>query len=348
MKVHVTRVNNNMVMRSFLSVPDIVYGPEAVPPSANKYATSMRFVPLVNPLLQHLQFANFVAFANGQPVGRITATIDRLNQRSEEGFWGCFECVDNADAAAALLDTAAGWLKTQGKTVMIGPATLNTNQQVGLMIRGFEYEPQMEIPYNPPYYQKLVEHAGFEKVHDLECFKWTLPEELPKEMNRVVDQKDVIIRKVKYLDPQEAKVIREINNKSMSGIWGFIPMSLADTQGFLMSLAGQVPPDLFMVIEVAGQPAGMFLSIPYKKPDRGGSGGIIRLAIGGIVPEFRHMGIHWQGLHSFYKWCKKHGYTQGEASQVAESNDTVKRKIIMPLFGGQIIKLFRVYQRDIG
>ncbi len=348
MTVNITRVHNHSTMLSFLSVPALVYKQGAVPPSANKYATGMRFVPLVNPLLRHLQFANFVAFENGQPVGRITASIDKLNPRPEEGFWGCFECVDNNDAATALFDAAAGWLKEQGKTVMIGPATLNTNQQVGLMIKGFEYEPQMEIPYNPPYYQKLVESAGHEKIHDLECFKWALPDELPKELTRSEEQAGIVIRKVNYLDAREAKVIQEINNKAMAGIWGFIPMSLADTQGFLMSLVGQVPPDLFMIIEVAGQPAGMFLSIPYKKPGRGDDGGIIRLAIGGMVPEFRHKGIHWKVLSSFYTWCKKHGYTEGEASQVAESNNTVKRKIIMPLFGGQLIKLFRVYQRELG
>ncbi len=347
MKVDITRVHNHSAMLSFLSVPSLIYGQGAVPPSANKHTTSMRFAPLINSLLQHLEYANFVAFADGQPVGRITASIDRLNPRPEEGFWGCFECIDNEDAATALLDAAANWLIEKGKTVMIGPATLNTNQQVGLMIKGFEYQPQMEIPYNPPYYQKLVENAGYKKIHDLECFKWALPDELPGELTRSEDQTAAAIRKVNYFDGREAKIIREINNKAMSGIWGFIPMSLADTQGFLISLIGQVPPDLFMIIEVAGRPAGMFLSIPYKKPGQRNNDGIIRLAIGGMVPEFRHKGIHWKVLRSFYAWCKKHGYTEGEASQIAESNDTVKRKVIMPLFGGQLIKLFRVYQREL-
>lgn len=350
MKVQVTRVNNHLLMRSFLAVPDLVYGPEAVPPSANKYATSVRFVPLVNPVLQHLKYANFVAYAGGQPVGRITASIDQLNPRTQEGFWGCFECLDNGEAAAALFDEAAGWLKKQGKTVMVGPATLNTNQQVGLMIKGFEYEPHLEIPFNPPYYQRLVEGAGHEKIHDLECFKWSLPDELPQKLTRSEKQKrtDVVIRKINYTDPREAKIVQEINNKAMAGIWGFIPMSLADTQGFLMSLVGQVPPDLFIIAEVAGKPAGMFLSIPYKRPQGQADGGIIRLAIGGVVPKFRLQGLHWHVLRSFYVWCKKHGYTEGEVSQVAESNEAIKRIVIMPLFGGQLIKLFRVYQRQLG
>lgn len=347
MKVHITRVDNLAAMQSFLSVPDLVYGRGAVPPSAGKYATGLRFMPLANPLLQHLKFANFVATIDDQPVGRVTASVDGLNPRPEEGFWGCFECIDDSGAVAALLDAAAKWLKKQGKTVMIGPATLNTNQQVGLMIKGFECEPQMEIPYNPPYYQRLVEDAGLEKIHDLECFKWTLPGELPRQLARTGSVPGVTIRPVNYASGREAKIVQEINNRMLAGMWGFIPLSLADTRGFLMSLSSRVPPDLFMIAEVHGRPAGMFLSIPYQKPGQDGDGGVIRLAIGGIVPEFRHQGIHWQLLKSFYTWCKEHGYTRGEASQVAESNDTVKRKIIMPLFGGQIIKLFRVYRRSL-
>lgn len=348
MKPKVIRVNNHAGMQAFLAVPSLVYGKGAVPPTADYLTTGMRFTPLVNPLLQHVRFANFVAITDGKPVGRITATIDSLNPRPEEGFWGCFECIDNPEIAEELLDNAAGWLKEQNKTVMIGPATLNTNEQVGLMIKGFEYEPQMEIPYNPPYYQKLVEEAGLVKVHDLECFKWKLPDLLPREIANTEEVPNVVIRPVNYGEMiKEAKIIREINNKAMSEIWGFIPMTLNDARGFLTGLARHVPPNLFLIIEVEGEPAGMFLSIPYQKPNQEGAGGVLRLAIGGVVPKFRHKGVHWQVLKYFHKQCKKLGFTMGEVSQVAESNEIIKRKIIVPVFGGEIIKLFRIYKRDL-
>lgn len=348
MEVNIVRVKNNASMEAFLAVPSIVYGEGNVPPSADSNATRMRFIPLMNSVLQHVRFANFVALDGKRPVGRITASIDSLNPRQEEGFWGCFECVDDIDVARALLHAAGGWLRENGKMLMIGPATLNTNEQVGLLIQGFEHEPREEIPYNPPYYQDLVEGAGLEKVHDLECFKWQLPESLPDRLQRAKEIPGVVARSINYGALfREAKILQEINNKAMARIWGFIPMAPGDAQGFLMGLATRVPASLFIIAEVDRKPAGMLLSIPYKQPDRGGTGGKIRLAIGGIVPEFQHRGIHWLILKEFYSRCKKLGFTEGEASQVAESNEVVKRRIIRPVFGGEIIKLYRVYRQDL-
>jgi GNAT superfamily N-acetyltransferase len=348
MKPKIIRVNNNSAMEKFLAVPSQVYGEGDIPPTASVRATRMRFAPLVNTTLRHLRYANFVALDGERPVGRITASIDNLNPRQEEGFWGCFECIDDPEVAGALLDAAADWLRENKKEIMIGPATLNTNEQVGLLIKGFEYEPHGEIPYNPPYYQKLIESAGLAKSNDLECFKWKLPESLPEKLERAQKPDGVTIRSINYAAIfKEAQIIKEINNKAMARIWGFIPLTTADAQGFLMSLATHVPAKLFIIVEVEGKPAGMMLAIPYKKPDKRGSGGVLRLAIGGIVPEFQLRGIHWLVLKEFYRRCKELGYSEGEASQVAESNEVVKRRIIRPMFGGEVIKLYRVYRREL-
>lgn len=349
MKYTITRVNNPAAMQAFIQVPRLVYGEGKIPPATAGNTNWMRFTPLSNPTLQHLRFANFVALDGEKPVGRITASYDLLNPRPEEGFWGCFECVDQYEVAGILLDAAAQWLREQGKTVMIGPATLNTNQQVGLLIEGFEHEPQEEIPYNPPYYQPLLEKAGLEKLHNLECFAWHLPDELPARLRNAQPVPGLRVRPVDYrAGLSEAKIIMDVHNKAMSGIWGFIPMTIEDAGGFLLSLAFKVPRELFLILEMDGTTAGILLSIPIKRPGAQGVDGVIRLAIGGLVPEFRHRGIHWYAMKEFYARCRERGYTRGEASQVAESNDVVKRKIIKPLFGGKVIKLYRVYKRDIG
>ncbi|MBF7082227.1 hypothetical protein IT084_04460 [Desulfallas sp. Bu1-1] len=346
MNIEIKRVGNSAGMQAFLAVPYKVYGEKAVPPSAASFMTSARFSPLFNPGLEHIRFANFVAIKEGQPVGRITASIDSLNPRPEEGFFGSFECVDSPEVAGSLLDAAAGWLKKQNKTVMVGPATLNTNQQVGILIEGFDKEMQNELPYNPPYYQNLLEEAGLVKIQDLECFSWKLPETIPHAFEKKGRLENVVIRPV---NPglRDARLIQEIYNKAFSEMWGFIPMSLGDVQGLMMGAGQHIPRSLFLIIEVDRKPAAMFLSIPYKKPKKDGTGGKVRLAVAGIVPEFRKKGLHRQGLGVFYKICRRLGYTEGEASQVAESNDTVKRVIIKPIFGGDVTKIYRVYRRDL-
>ncbi|MFZ5643280.1 MAG: hypothetical protein ACOY46_06800 [Bacillota bacterium] len=338
MEIRVLRVNNPALMNAFLSVPTLVYGGREIPPPSR---CAEKFSPQ-NPTLEHVSFANFVAIEDGRPIGRISATVDRLNPREEEGFWGCFECSESPEAAEALINEAAGWLKNQGKTVMTGPASLNTNQTVGLLIKGFEYAPQNNIPYNPPYYQDLLEGGGLNKVHDLECYKWELPDKLPAEMDEAPTYPGLTIRSVNYNAPfQEARIIQKFHNTVMSGIWGHIPITFSEAMGFISALSASVPPDLFLMCEVDGRFAAMLLSIPGREKD---GTWFLRHAIGGIMPEFRKRGLPIPILRESYKRCKKLGLTRGEASQVAESNVAVKKSVLNPIFGGEVIKLYRVYQ----
>ncbi|MFZ5631691.1 MAG: GNAT family N-acetyltransferase [Bacillota bacterium] len=348
MKPVILSVDSQNTMRAFLEAPYRVYREKTVPPTAGRLKSSLRFSPMANPVLQHIRFANFVAFIEGQPVGRITASVDSLNPRPDEGFWGCFECIDDPRTARELFGAAAQWLKKQKKSIMIGPATLNTNQEVGLLIKGFENECLQDMPYNPPYYRDLVEKAGLAKYQDLECFKWELPRSLSGELQKESRAKDVVIRPVNYgLISREAPIVREISNKMMSGVWGYIPMTLDDVRAFLMHCARHVPPGLFIIAEVKREPAGMTVNIPYKMPKADGTGGKLRLAIGGLLPEFRQKGIHRLLLRELYKQAKNLGFTGGEASQVAESNEDIKKKVIKPFFGDEIIKIFRVYGQEI-
>ena len=74
------------------------------------------------------------------------------------------------EVADALFDTAAAWLKERGCGTMRGPANPSLNHTVGLLIEGFDSSPFFMMTYNPPYYEKLVENAGFTKSQDLYSF----------------------------------------------------------------------------------------------------------------------------------------------------------------------------------
>ncbi|HBV98228.1 MAG: hypothetical protein JL50_00040 [Peptococcaceae bacterium BICA1-7] len=340
MKKEIVRVNSPGLMQAFSRVPSLVYPEGEIPPSA---ACMDKFSPL-NPVLEHLIFANFVALKDNRPVGRITASVDKLDPRREEGFWGCFECEENPETAEVLLDAAAYWLKKKGCSVMIGPASLNTNEQVGLLIRGFEYPPLQDMPYNPPYYQGLVEASGLDRAHDLECFNWELPMEIPGEMKELKPIRGLRIRPVNYMAlMRDAGILMKFHNSAMSGLWGHIPLTYNDARGFMESLARRVPPQLFLICEVEGKLAGLLLSIPHRNRN----GLFVRHAVGGVMPEFRKRGIHLHILKESFRRCHRLGLTRGEGSQVAESNSAVKKSVINPIFGGETIKAYRVYKKSL-
>lgn len=339
LKKEIVRVDSPGLMQAYARVPHLVYTNGRIPPSA---ACMDKFSPL-NPALEHIRLANYVALKNGRPVGRITASVDLLNTRREEGFWGCFECEESPETAGVLLEAAAYWLKKQGCSIMIGPASLNTNEQVGLLIKGFEYAPQPDMPHNPPYYREILEECRLDKTHDLECFNWDLGGATPREIEEAGPVQGLTLRPVNYgLVMREAGIMRDFHNKAMSGLWGHIPITFNDARGFIESLSSRVPPQLFLICEHEGRLAGLLLSIPYREKD---GTWFIRHAIGGIMPQFRRQGIHWHILKESFKQCRRLGLERGEASQVAESNSAVKKSVINPVFGKEAIKVYRVYQQ---
>ena len=83
--------------------------------------------------------------------------------------WGA-SAVDDQAVADALFDAARAWFAERGISQLRGPANPSMNYECGLLVEGFDSPPTFMMTYNPPYYAKLIERAGFEKVHDLLAF----------------------------------------------------------------------------------------------------------------------------------------------------------------------------------
>jgi GNAT superfamily N-acetyltransferase len=81
------------------------------------------------------------------------------------GQLGYFECEDDASVAGALLDAGAAWLRAQGAREIVGPINGGAHRAHRLMTRGFEREPFLFEPRNPPFYVGLWESHGFRPVH---------------------------------------------------------------------------------------------------------------------------------------------------------------------------------------
>ena len=54
-----------------------------------------------------------------------------------------------------------------------GPTNFTTNDVLGLLIEGFDEDPAILMPYNPPYYAEQFEAFGLSKVKDLFAFELT-------------------------------------------------------------------------------------------------------------------------------------------------------------------------------
>jgi GNAT superfamily N-acetyltransferase len=117
-----------------------------------------------HPFYQHSTADFFVAENDGRTLGRIAVMENRRHNaycQVRSAFFGHFDAVDDTEVSRALFAAAVEWARTRGLEEMTGPKHLIGTDAAGLLVEGFEYLPALTIPYNAPYYARLVTDAGF-------------------------------------------------------------------------------------------------------------------------------------------------------------------------------------------
>jgi len=102
----------------------------------------------------------------GKTIGRVAAFInDKTTKKGNDqptGGMGFFECINDKKAAFTLFNQCKKWLQEQGMEAMDGPINFGERDMWwGLLIEGFDLEPNYRCNYHPPYYQELFEAYGF-------------------------------------------------------------------------------------------------------------------------------------------------------------------------------------------
>ena len=124
-------------------------------------------------------FQPFLATRGDRLVGRIVAAINYRLAGSEGqniGIFGFFECTDDQEVASTLLATACQWLRERGCTLVRGPIDLSTHINCLLQVDGFDGPPYIMMPYNPAYYPRLVETAGWKRIKDAYAYHLVVSE----------------------------------------------------------------------------------------------------------------------------------------------------------------------------
>ena len=196
-------------------------------------------------------------------VGRITAQVDRAFNEFHASKWGMFgflEFEDDLEIVQALLAVAEDWVRAHGCDRLVGPMNFQLNDEGGVMIEGFEREPLIREPWNPPYYQRRCEEAGLAKAMDLYGWDLSITDResmnpiLPKIAERAHDKYGITIRKMsrRHLR-REMDEFAEVYNAAWSHNWGFVPYSKTDLDAYAIDMQLVFSRDWFMIAEADGQ-----------------------------------------------------------------------------------------------
>lgn len=320
--------------------------------------------------------ALWIATRDGRPVGRIAAIENRAHNdfhADRTGFFGFFECRDDAEAARALLDTAAQWLRGRGLDAMRGPVSPSTNHECGLLVGGFEAPSMFMTPWSPPHYAALLEGAGLAGVKDLLAFNlpiddpsYVLPERYAMHARRARAQRGLRFRDLDLRRwDDEVASCWEVYNSAWEANWGFVPMERDEFVQMAEGLKYLLWPRFAFAVEAGDEPAGFCIMLPdYDEVLRAiGNGrllptGLLRLLAGkrrvkrgrvfalGVRPAYRTAGIFALFAHELYQRCREAGTVGAEASWILEDNERMNRPL--RALGAREHRRWRLYERPLG
>jgi len=113
-----------------------------------------------HPHHRHSEVTHFMAYRDGKPAGRISASINRQYNKfynTSTGFFGFFETINDYEVTRTLLGCARQWVTNRGMTVLRGPGEYSnaTHERQGILIDGFRFPPTTDLTHNPPYYGQI-------------------------------------------------------------------------------------------------------------------------------------------------------------------------------------------------
>lgn len=374
--IRVQEVSSRQDRRQFVEFPWQIYAsdPAWVPPlliERHDFIHAKR-----HPFYQHGAATEFLAFRAGTPVGRILVSDDpNYNREHGEnlGCFGMFESIDDEQVAAALLDSAAAWLRGRGRSAMRGPIDYSMNYNCGLLIEGFSTPPRIMMNHNPPYYARLLEAWGLTKAKDL--YAWWFDDSYGmldvwrRRVERLSQRGRIHIRPLsfKHLDA-EIQRCKAVYNGAWESSWGFVKMTDAEFDYLAKHLRLIAVAGLLLLAEVDGQPIGFAMTLPdlneairplngrlfswglptgllklYRNRKRIRSARLLCL---GILPPFRRRGVAELLIARTLEYGKHiSGFTGAELSWTLEDNGAINHTI--EAVGGQRYKTYRLYERTI-
>ncbi len=371
MTVEITPVRGFMDLREFIFLPYRLHaGTPWVPPlKLERYAFLNR---RLNPYFTHGAAELFLARRGGRVVGRISAQINAAFNRQHESRWGNFgflELEDDAEVLAALIQTAAEWVRARGMERLVGPMDFSMNDESGILIEGFDRPPMIRQAWHPPYYQKLFEGAGLTKAMDL--LMWELyfsarytgmMKVLPEIAERARTEHGVRIRRMsrRHLR-RDLDEFAKVYNAAWAKNWDFVPFSKADLDFEALNFQLIYDREWFMVAEIEGETVAVAITIPdINQVLRKMNGRLlplgwwqflrrrqimdqVRVGFLGVIPEHQHTGVAAALYMEQFDVAERGPRKGGEMGWILETNKSMNRA--MEAMGGRIVKRYRVYEQ---
>ena len=373
--VEIREVSGEKMLNTFIRIPWSIYkdDPNWIPPllAERKEALSSR-----HPYFKHASWRAWIAFLDGKPVGRISAQIDQLHQQQHDdkvGFFGLIEAPDDDAVFQALFETAENWLRDQGMRQIVGPFNLGINQELGILVEGFETPPFIMMGHSPNYYDAAIKRCNYRQTQDLLAYEinnttLTIPRIMQALLKRSADR--VSVRCLNRREKEaELEVMRDIFNDAWENNWNFVPFTREEFKAVGKELLMLLPPDFIQIAEIDGQAAAFVALLPNLNEAIADLDGRLlpfgwarllwrmkvkfpktaRVALMGVRQKYQNTrfgpALAYMVIKAVLDAGKAKGLERAEMSWVLDHNHATRN--IIEGIGGEITKRYRMYEKDL-
>ena len=373
--LEIREVSGKKDLKTFIRVPWPIYkdDPNWVAPLTleRKDAFSAK-----HPYFKHAKWCAWVAYRNGEPVGRISAQVDELHLKQYEtktGFFGLIEAPEDDEVFRALFETAENWLRDQGMVHIVGPFNLSINQDLGVLIEGFGTPPYIMTGHAPAYYAPAIERCGYRPAQDLLAYGLdggTLA--IPRVMRALIDRSGdrIKVRKLN-LKARDAELesMRDIFNDAWENNWNFTPFTSEEFKMIGKELLMIAPDDFIQIAEMDGEDTAFIVLLPNINEAIADLDGHLlpfgwakliwrlkvkfpksaRVALMGVRQKYQNTrfgpALAYMIIDAVMEAGKARGLERVEMSWILDHNHGVRN--IIESVGGKITKRYRMFEKDL-
>ncbi|MEJ8598411.1 GNAT family N-acetyltransferase [Riemerella anatipestifer] len=183
----VKKVTNDKELQDFIKFPNKLYkeNPNYVPPLNNDEKNIWKAEE--NPALSYSDAEQYLAYRNGEVVGRIALMVN-YKEEKELGIkklrFGWLDFIDDIEVSKALMDKAIEVAKSKNLSKIEGPMGFTNLDKAGMLIKGFDKLATMIGIYNFDYYPTHLEQLGLKKEKEWVEFEIDFPEQLPEKVTK--------------------------------------------------------------------------------------------------------------------------------------------------------------------
>ena len=266
-------VNDKNTAKAFLMLPVRLYKKEKhwIRP-LDKDIESV-FDPTKNKFFRNGELARWI-LENEQKevIGRVAAFVNKKTVHKDNdqptGGMGFFECINDTKAAFMLFDKCKEWLSEKGMEAMDGPINFGERDKWwGLLVKGFEIDPNYNCNYNFPYYQELFEEYGFKTYFEQITFVRNtldpLSPKLKEKAERIFqnDRYSFEHIKLKQID-KFTEYFMEVYNAAWASHKGVAKLSLPVAKHLMKQMKPIIDEKIMWFGFYDGAPIAFFLILP--------------------------------------------------------------------------------------